>query len=312
MFYIGNDFYIDCRPANSVDYSEAIIKWGQREGFQFGRVRQMEETTIGELGEIRLGWPYLYRHLADCEHLIIFTDARLLHPLDPMDSSNRGGGGGGPGGGGPGGRGGPPGGRPGGQFGDDRGPFSGPNRGGGRPMNDRDGIQAEIQGETLVDEGTLTVAALVGVLILTVVVQAWVVETLTVVVLWAVVETWTAAVVEIPTVHHGVAEVIDLTHGATVVKAVDHLQGTVTSGEDPAIFEVPTFLSFTSVSFVSCLNLMIVVDFVQTEIWEAADHLMAMVVEALTVLEDVQTGVGTTSAAIVSEDVLEVRIFSTY
>ncbi|BES96621.1 snRNA-activating protein complex subunit [Nesidiocoris tenuis] len=87
MFYIGNDFYIDCRPANFVDYSEAIIKWGQREGFQFGRVRQMEETTIGELGEIRLGWPYLYRHLADCEHLIIFTDARLLHPLDPMDSS---------------------------------------------------------------------------------------------------------------------------------------------------------------------------------------------------------------------------------
>ncbi|BES96620.1 RNA recognition motif. (a.k.a. RRM, RBD, or RNP domain) [Nesidiocoris tenuis] len=58
---------------------------------------------------------------------------------DRSPIGNRGGGGGGPGGGGPGGRGGPPGGRPGGQFGDDRGPFSGPNRGGGRPMNDRDG-----------------------------------------------------------------------------------------------------------------------------------------------------------------------------
>ena len=34
---------------------------------------------------IRYGYPYVFRHLDDCEHLVVFTDARLMAPDDPQN-----------------------------------------------------------------------------------------------------------------------------------------------------------------------------------------------------------------------------------
>jgi snRNA-activating protein complex subunit 3 len=37
--------------------------------------KKMEDNTIGDL-EIRLGFPYVFIHLGNCEHIITFVDAR--------------------------------------------------------------------------------------------------------------------------------------------------------------------------------------------------------------------------------------------
>ncbi|KAG7165822.1 snRNA-activating protein complex subunit 3-like [Homarus americanus] len=41
----------------------------------------MQETTFLDL-ELRLGYPYVYLHLGNCEHIITFTDVRLHHQDD--------------------------------------------------------------------------------------------------------------------------------------------------------------------------------------------------------------------------------------
>ena len=43
----------------------------------------MEETKVEDL-EIRFGYPYVYVHQGQHEHLLVFTDARLLSPDDPQ------------------------------------------------------------------------------------------------------------------------------------------------------------------------------------------------------------------------------------
>jgi snRNA-activating protein complex subunit 3 len=48
----------------------------------------MEETNFADL-EIQLGYPYLYLHQGDCEHVMVFSDIRLLQPFgDSMDASD--------------------------------------------------------------------------------------------------------------------------------------------------------------------------------------------------------------------------------
>ncbi|XP_014260356.1 snRNA-activating protein complex subunit 3 [Cimex lectularius] len=83
MFYIGNVFYIDCRFAGNIDYSEPIRNWGKKRGFDLNFVEPMEMTKVDQLS-FRLGYPYVYMHQGDCEHLIVFTDARLLSPMDKL------------------------------------------------------------------------------------------------------------------------------------------------------------------------------------------------------------------------------------
>uniref|UniRef100_T1I5D9 snRNA-activating protein complex subunit 3 n=1 Tax=Rhodnius prolixus TaxID=13249 RepID=T1I5D9_RHOPR len=78
MFYIDNKFYIDKRYDSCKDYSAPILEWGKKKNIEFDGVEKMEETTFSQLN-LRLGYPYVYVHLSNCEHLILFTDARLLH-----------------------------------------------------------------------------------------------------------------------------------------------------------------------------------------------------------------------------------------
>ena len=82
MFFIEDTFYIDKRSLKVQDYSVNIVNWLKRKGVtkEFP-VKSMTRTTILNL-EIRLGMPYVYIHQGNCEHLIQFTDMRLLNSDD--------------------------------------------------------------------------------------------------------------------------------------------------------------------------------------------------------------------------------------
>ena len=61
-----------------------IIEWSESENRaelspQLDRysMKKMEETKFEEL-TIRLGYPYLYGHHGNCEHLLVFTDLRYV------------------------------------------------------------------------------------------------------------------------------------------------------------------------------------------------------------------------------------------
>ncbi|XP_076443778.1 snRNA-activating protein complex subunit 3-like [Babylonia areolata] len=87
MFFIENVFYNDMREPDNRDYSAPILKWAvekQHENLDLFRTAKMEDTLFMDLN-IQLGVPYLYQHQGHCEHIIVFTDIRLLHCDDPQD-----------------------------------------------------------------------------------------------------------------------------------------------------------------------------------------------------------------------------------
>lgn len=83
LFYINNTFFIDRRSENHKDYSSVIMecakKW--KLGFSNDVPTSIEDVMVGDLS-VRFGFPYLYQHQGNCEHLIVFSDARLVHPTD--------------------------------------------------------------------------------------------------------------------------------------------------------------------------------------------------------------------------------------
>lgn len=83
FFYIGDTFYNDMSDPSCRDYSEVIREWAEEPRRQVGpfRTARMEESKFEDL-EIRLGYPYVYVHQGYCEHLIVFSDMRMIHPSD--------------------------------------------------------------------------------------------------------------------------------------------------------------------------------------------------------------------------------------
>lgn len=57
------------------DYSAVIREWAQNRGIGHLKTARMEVTRFADL-TISLGYPYVYQHQGNCEHLIIFADAR--------------------------------------------------------------------------------------------------------------------------------------------------------------------------------------------------------------------------------------------
>lgn len=43
----------------------------------------MEDAKISDLN-VKIGRPYVYQHLGNCEHIIMFSDIRLLDTSDPI------------------------------------------------------------------------------------------------------------------------------------------------------------------------------------------------------------------------------------
>ncbi|KAB7506059.1 snRNA-activating protein complex subunit 3, partial [Armadillidium nasatum] len=87
FFYINGTFYSDMRHPDAVDNSETIRTWAKKYPL-IGEMKivRMEDTKLEDLS-LRLGYPYVYQHLGNCEHLITFTDVRLHHCTDISDPS---------------------------------------------------------------------------------------------------------------------------------------------------------------------------------------------------------------------------------
>uniref|UniRef100_A0A131XG97 snRNA-activating protein complex subunit 3 n=1 Tax=Hyalomma excavatum TaxID=257692 RepID=A0A131XG97_9ACAR len=89
FFYIGNTFYNDMSDRSCRDYSKVIINWAKDPKRKIGpfKTADMAETTLSDL-KLRLGYPYVYVHQGYCEHLVVFSDMRVLHPHDSQRMSD--------------------------------------------------------------------------------------------------------------------------------------------------------------------------------------------------------------------------------
>ncbi|XP_017492780.1 PREDICTED: snRNA-activating protein complex subunit 3 [Rhagoletis zephyria] len=82
FFFINNTFYNDRRNPNNADYSEVIRNWAKKavglKDLRF-KVAQMETTRFLDL-TVSLGFPQLYQHHGNCEHVFIISQVDLLIP----------------------------------------------------------------------------------------------------------------------------------------------------------------------------------------------------------------------------------------
>lgn len=77
FFFITDTFYNDYRSTKTDQMTE-IREWMQRQS-DFGptQVKSMQNTKFKDLN-LRVGFPQVFRHYVNCEHIISFTDIRLL------------------------------------------------------------------------------------------------------------------------------------------------------------------------------------------------------------------------------------------
>lgn len=78
FFFINNTFYYDSRCENA-NFSKEIIKWAAERNIGKFTEASMEKTSLEDL-TFHLGFPYLYMHANNCEHLLTFTDIQFLAP----------------------------------------------------------------------------------------------------------------------------------------------------------------------------------------------------------------------------------------
>ncbi|KAM6182195.1 snRNA-activating protein complex subunit 3 [Erethizon dorsatum] len=86
FFYFEGTFYNDKRYPECRDLSRTIIEWSESHDRGYGKFQtaRMEDFTFNDLN-IKLGFPYLYCHQGDCEHVVVITDIRLVHHDDCLD-----------------------------------------------------------------------------------------------------------------------------------------------------------------------------------------------------------------------------------
>ncbi|XP_062936403.1 snRNA-activating protein complex subunit 3 isoform X3 [Cynocephalus volans] len=88
FFYFEGTFYNDKRYPECRDLSRTIIEWSEARDRGYGKFQtaRMEDFTFNDL-YIKLGFPYLYCHQGDCEHVVVITDIRLVHHDDCLDKT---------------------------------------------------------------------------------------------------------------------------------------------------------------------------------------------------------------------------------
>jgi len=91
-FFIGNTFYNDFRDPNSFDYSKDIIDWVNlnnrytHPNLGIFTSKSMADTLFRDLS-IRMGAQYLYVHQGNCQHIITFSNLRLVSDQDNQDKT---------------------------------------------------------------------------------------------------------------------------------------------------------------------------------------------------------------------------------
>ena len=58
-------------------FCSTTIEWTKSHNFPSYETAKMEDTKFMDL-KIKVGFPYLYCHQGDCEHLVIITDVRQV------------------------------------------------------------------------------------------------------------------------------------------------------------------------------------------------------------------------------------------
>ncbi|XP_014219397.1 snRNA-activating protein complex subunit 3 isoform X2 [Copidosoma floridanum] len=86
FFFIEDTFYNDCRDPNNKDNSKVIRDWMSLKKLGSYKIAKMEETRIDSL-KMKFGFPWVYQHQGDCEHLICFSDARLVNKSDELNAN---------------------------------------------------------------------------------------------------------------------------------------------------------------------------------------------------------------------------------
>jgi len=88
FLFIHDTFYLDgCPLDSSTDPTTAIrafLKRKRQQGIGAYHTVPMGDTRVRDL-TLRLGHPYLFQHVGNCEHLIIFTDLRLMNAGDAQE-----------------------------------------------------------------------------------------------------------------------------------------------------------------------------------------------------------------------------------
>ncbi|XP_034543817.1 snRNA-activating protein complex subunit 3 isoform X3 [Notolabrus celidotus] len=84
FFFFEGVFYNDMRFPECQDISMTTIEWAKTHNFPSYSQAKMEDTRFADL-KVKVGFPYLYCHQGDCEHLVIITDIRLTHANDCLD-----------------------------------------------------------------------------------------------------------------------------------------------------------------------------------------------------------------------------------
>ncbi|XP_054875892.1 snRNA-activating protein complex subunit 3 [Poeciliopsis prolifica] len=84
FFFFEGVFYNDMRYPECQDISSTTIDWAKSHNFPPFSTAKMEDTRFVDL-KVKVGFPYLYCHQGDCEHLVIITDVRLAHRSDCLD-----------------------------------------------------------------------------------------------------------------------------------------------------------------------------------------------------------------------------------
>lgn len=78
FIFVDDTFYNDGRNPDNLDYSEVIRNWATRKSdFRCLNKDSMESNLIQDL-RFKVGFPYVFQHFANCEHLIMFTDIRVV------------------------------------------------------------------------------------------------------------------------------------------------------------------------------------------------------------------------------------------
>nr|XP_033775027.1 snRNA-activating protein complex subunit 3 [Geotrypetes seraphini] len=88
FFYLEDTFYNDMRYPECRDLSRTITEWSESHDRGYGKFKKakMEDYTLNDL-HIKIGFPYLYCHQGDCEHIVMVTDIRLIHRDDCLDKT---------------------------------------------------------------------------------------------------------------------------------------------------------------------------------------------------------------------------------
>lgn len=84
--FIDGVFYNDTRVPEAIDLSPKIIEWAKEKNIGNFTTDKMQEVTLSSL-KPRFGYPYVYIHQGDCEHIVVFSDARLIQTEDCLTSS---------------------------------------------------------------------------------------------------------------------------------------------------------------------------------------------------------------------------------